>query len=59
MFDDIKFKNTVSALNQLISIIPDITLVLEPLNTLVDHPGYYLNDTDTASAIVRAVGSRG
>jgi hydroxypyruvate isomerase len=56
--DDIKFKNTVSALNQLISIIPDdITLVLEPLNTLVDHPGYYLNDIDTASAIVRAVGS--
>jgi hydroxypyruvate isomerase len=35
----------------------DITLVLEPLNTLVDHPGYYLNDIDTASAIVRAVGS--
>lgn len=56
--DDIKFKNTVSALNQLLSIIPDdITLVLEPLNTLVDHPGYYLNDIDTASAIVRAVGS--
>jgi hydroxypyruvate isomerase len=56
--DDIKFKNTVSALNQLVSIIPDdITLVLEPLNTLVDHPGYYLNDIDTASAIVRAVGS--
>jgi hydroxypyruvate isomerase len=56
--DDIKFKNTVSALNQLISIIPDdITLVLEPLNTLVDHAGYYLNDIDTASAIVRAVGS--
>jgi hydroxypyruvate isomerase len=55
---NIKFKNTVSALNQLISMIPDdITLVLEPLNTLVDHPAYYLNDIDTASAIVRAVGS--
>ena len=55
---DIKFKNTVSALNHLISIIPDdITLVLEPLNTLVDHPGYYLNDMDVASAIVRQFAS--
>jgi hydroxypyruvate isomerase len=35
----------------------DITLVLEPLNTLVDHPGYYLADIDTASAIVREVES--
>jgi hydroxypyruvate isomerase len=57
---NIKFKNTVSALNQLISMIPDdITLVLEPLNTLVDHPAYYLNDIDTASAIVRAEEARG
>ena len=46
--DGIKFKNTVTALRQLVSIVPDdITLVLEPLNTLVDHP----------SAIVREVGS--
>jgi hydroxypyruvate isomerase len=56
--DDIKFKHTVTALNHLISILPDdITLVLEPLNTLVDHAGYYLADIDTASAIVREVGS--
>jgi hydroxypyruvate isomerase len=32
-------------------------LVLEPLNTLVDHAGYYLADMDVASAIVREVGS--
>jgi hydroxypyruvate isomerase len=56
--DGIKFKNTVTALRHLVSIVPDdITLVLEPLNTLVDHPGYYLADIDTASAIVREVGS--
>jgi hydroxypyruvate isomerase len=56
--DGIKYKNTVTALNQLISIIPgDITLVLEPLNTLVDHPGYYLADMNVASGIVREVAS--
>jgi hydroxypyruvate isomerase len=52
--DDIKFRNAVTALSHLISVIPgDIALVLEPLNTLVDHAGYYLADMDTASAIVR------
>ena len=56
--DEIKFKNTVTALKRLISIMPDdITLVLEPLNTLVDHAGYYLADIDVASAIIREVGS--
>jgi hydroxypyruvate isomerase len=56
--DDLKFKNTVTALAQLDRSIPvDITLLLEPLNTLVDHPGYYLDDIDTASRIVREVAS--
>ena len=56
--DDIKFGSTVAALKQLISIIPaEMSLVLEPLNTLVDHAGYYLADMDVASAIVREVGS--
>ena len=56
--DDIKFRNTVAALRQLISLVPgDMTLILEPLNTLVDHVGYYLDDMDVASAIVREVGS--
>jgi hydroxypyruvate isomerase len=55
---DLKFRNTVAALVQLDRIVPaDITLLLEPLNTLVDHPGYYLNDMDTASRIVCDVGS--
>jgi hydroxypyruvate isomerase len=56
--DDLKFKNTVAALGELDRIVPDdITLLLEPLNTLVDHPGYYLSDMDTSSKIVREVAS--
>jgi hydroxypyruvate isomerase len=35
----------------------DVTLVIEPLNTLVDHPGYYLSSSDEAFEIVEAVGS--
>ncbi len=34
-----------------------ITLVVEPLNVLVDHPGYFLTRSDDAAAIVEAVGS--
>ncbi len=34
-----------------------ITLVLEPLNTLVDHPGYFLSDPDESFRLVRSVGS--
>ncbi|REE57443.1 hydroxypyruvate isomerase [Paenibacillus taihuensis] len=33
-----------------------VTLVVEPLNTLVDHPGYFL-DADEAAALIREVGS--
>lgn len=35
----------------------DFTLLLEPLNTLVDHPGYYLDSFREAVQMVRAVGS--
>ncbi|MBN1421932.1 MAG: TIM barrel protein [Planctomycetes bacterium] len=31
------------------------TLVLEPLNSLVDHPGYFLDQPDAAAEIVREV----
>jgi len=31
----------------------DFTLLLEPLNTLVDHPGYYLDSTAEAAEIIR------
>jgi len=33
------------------------TLLLEPLNTLVDHPGYYLDSTAEAAAIIRRINS--
>ncbi len=35
----------------------DITLVLEPLNTAVDHAGYYLSSSKEAFDIVKEVGS--
>jgi hydroxypyruvate isomerase len=35
----------------------DFTLLLEPLNTRVDHPGYYLDSSREAVEIVRALGS--
>ena len=34
-----------------------VTMILEPLNTLVDHKGYYLNHTPEAFDIVREVDS--
>jgi hydroxypyruvate isomerase len=34
-----------------------VTMILEPLNTLVDHKGYYLNHTREAFEIVREVDS--
>ena len=56
--DDLKFKNVVSSLAELARTTPDdITLLLEPLNTLVDHPGYYLDDIDVSAEVVRQVGS--
>jgi hydroxypyruvate isomerase len=35
----------------------DFLLMLEPLNILVDHPGYYLDSTAEALEIVRAINS--
>ncbi|UCD30188.1 MAG: TIM barrel protein, partial [Planctomycetota bacterium] len=34
----------------------NVILVLEPLNSLVDHEGYFLDDPDEGAAIVREVG---
>ena len=34
-----------------------ITLVVEPLNVLYDHKGYFLSRTDEAAQIIEAVGS--
>ena len=35
----------------------DMTLLVEPLNTRVDHPGYYLTSSDEAFEVVETVGS--
>ena len=35
----------------------NVTLLLEPLNTLVDHPGFTLADSRSALEIVRQIGS--
>lgn len=49
----------VAALAQAEPIVADagITLVIEPLNTRVDHVGYYLGDTAEGLQIIREVGS--
>jgi hydroxypyruvate isomerase len=35
----------------------DFTLLLEPLNTRVDHPGYYLDSASEGAEIIRAIDS--
>jgi hydroxypyruvate isomerase len=49
----------VGALKAAAPIVEDagITLVLEPLNLLVDHAGYYLSTSEEGFAMVDAVGS--
>jgi len=37
----------------------DILLVLEPLNTRIDHPGYFLNDIAAAVALIREIADPG
>ncbi len=51
-----KYNNIITALKKAISITPNsITLLLEILNTRVDHPGYYLNNIETAVKIIREI----
>ena len=51
-----KYQNIISGLKKALDMTPDsITLVLETLNTKIDHPGYYLDDIDTAVNIVREI----
>ncbi len=56
---DIQRRNLIEGL---IACLPsleagDITLLVEPLNTRVDHPGYYLTSSQEAFEIVHEVGS--
>ena len=51
-----KYQNVRIGLEKALTVIPaNITLVLEPLNTKVDHPGYYLTDMETAVALIKAI----
>ncbi|MDD4080099.1 MAG: TIM barrel protein [Eubacteriales bacterium] len=52
-------ENTISVLHELAPIAEEaeVTLVIEPLNTIVDHAGYSLSSTAEGVEIIRAVGS--
>ncbi|GAK61165.1 AP endonuclease, family 2 superfamily [Candidatus Vecturithrix granuli] len=54
--DDEKCTNIVLGLKKALEAVPeDIDLVLEPLNILIDHPGYFLKDMETAAALIHDV----
>ncbi len=52
-------KALVEGLKECVSMLEenDITLVVEPLNTRVDHQGYYLWSSDEAFQVIEEVGS--
>lgn len=56
----IQHKSLVDGLKACVPILEDsdIMLVIEPLNTIVDHKGYYLYSSDEAFQIVDEVGSK-
>ncbi|MCJ7842095.1 TIM barrel protein [Lederbergia sp. NSJ-179] len=55
-----QYRNVVNGLKACIPILSEagVTLVVEPLNTLVDHPGYYLYSSDEGFAIIEEVNNR-
>lgn len=56
--DQQKYENAVIGLKKALEATPeDINFVLEPLNTSIDHPGYYLADMQTAASLARDVGN--
>jgi hydroxypyruvate isomerase len=51
-----KIKNSIAGLKKLLKILPDDKiLVLELLNTVLDHKGYFLNDVHLAVKIIDEV----
>lgn len=56
---DTQKRNLIEGLKACVPLLErnDMLLVFEPLNTLVDHPGYYLTHSEEAFKIVEAVGS--
>ena len=57
---DAQHKNIVNCLKSAVPIVEKekITLVLEPLNTLVNHKGYYLTSSKEGFDIIREVNSK-
>jgi len=51
-------RNIVDGLKRLIPIAEkyNVTILLEMLNSLYTHPGYYLDDTELMTSIIRTVG---
>ncbi len=55
--DEAKAANLVAALKRVLEETPeDIHFNLEPLNTRIDHPGYWLSDMRTGARLIREVG---
>lgn len=54
-----QMRSTIEGLKACVPLLEDagVTLVIEPLNTKYDHPGYFLARSDEAFAIVREVNS--
>jgi hydroxypyruvate isomerase len=51
-----KFDATVKCLKDVLELLPeDMTLVMEPLNTVLDHKGYYLYEISSAAKIIDEV----
>ncbi len=51
-----KYSNLLDGLKRALDATPkEISLVLEPLNTKVDHPGYYLADMATSVSLIKEI----
>ncbi len=51
-----QYQNIRIGLEKALKFIPkDLTLVLEPLNTKVDHPGYLLSDMEQTVSLIREI----
>lgn len=57
--DEEKYESVLKGLQEISLYAEDagITLVLEPLNTLVDHAGYFLKDSSVGFELVRKIDS--
>jgi hydroxypyruvate isomerase len=51
-----KYGNARLGLEKALELLPgDLQLVLEPLNTRIDHPGYWLSDMQTAAKLMEEI----